>query len=144
MIDWCVQCADAGCIMTKRKDLKHRMFAYIFVRIMKDALVMYQELNLLKRLRNDDESWTTVWVLDKMFYKNFIFKKSVEQIIGKTWFRKSYWSFMRYMIAENVTDIDLWNDYNFKTVVLKSGEIYFMFSLRKTGGCVRKNMCINV
>lgn len=41
---------------------------------------------------------------------------------------------MRHMIAESATDIDLWNDYNFKVDVLKSGEIYFMFGLKKVRG----------
>lgn len=132
MIDWCVQCADAGCILSHHKDKKHRMFAYIFVRIMKDALAICQESVLLKRLRNDDETYTTVWVLDERFYKNFIYKEPVGEIIGKFWFKKSYWSFMRHMIAESRTDIDLWNSYKFKVYILDNGEVHFEFTDKLT------------
>lgn len=130
MIDWCVQCADAGCILSHHKDKKHRMFAYIFVRIMKDALAMFQEPAMFQRIRNDDETYTTVWVLDKRFYNKFVYKEPVDEIIGKFWFRKSYWSFMRHLIAESVRDINLWNDYNFR-VEFGKGAVYFMFGRKK-------------
>lgn len=130
MIDWCVQCADAGCILSHHKDKKHRMFVYIFVRIMKDALAMFQEPVLFQRVLNDDETYTTVWALDKRFYNKFIYKEPVGEIIGKLWFRKSYWSFMRHMIAESVRDIDLWNDYDFR-VEFGKGTVYFMFGRKK-------------
>lgn len=81
MIDWCVQCAGAGCILSHHKDKKHRMFAYIFVRIIKDALSMYQEPVLLKRLYNDNDNPTNVWVLDEKFYKSFIYKEPVDRLL---------------------------------------------------------------
>lgn len=131
MIDWCVQCADVGCLLSHHKDKKHRMFAYIFVRIMKDVLAMHQESALLKRLYNDNDNPTNVWVLDERFYKSFICKEPVGEIIGKFWFRKSYWSFMRHLIAESVSDINLWNDYSFIVEFGATGTVYFMFGKKK-------------
>lgn len=37
---------------------------------------------------------------------------------------------MRHMIAESVSDINLWNDYNFKVEFVK-GAVYFIFGRKR-------------
>lgn len=122
MIDWCIQCADAGCILTNHKDTKHRLFAYVFVRIMKDALIEHKETTFFEELGN-----THIWCLDNKFYKEYIMDEPIGFILNRLWFKKSYWSFMRHVISESVMDVDFWNDYKFKVTIEDDGEVYFFF-----------------
>lgn len=132
MIDWCIHCADAGCITTKHKDRLHRLFAYVFVRIMKDALIENDEEFFFEKFDDKKESDKQItYVLKSRFYNLFIYDEPIGMILGKLWFRKSCWSFMRHMITDSVTVVDLWNDYNFKVNIDKSGEIHFVFRLKK-------------
>lgn len=131
MIDWCVKCADMGCFMTRHKDMKHRLFTYSFMRIMKDALVANQESSYFNRLKRDDK-WLDIFVLDAKFYKSFIqYEIPIGQIIGKCWFKKSYWSFMHHMIDEAYPEMRYWADYKMDVDVGEEGNVMFLFSKKK-------------
>lgn len=99
---------------------------------MKDALIENDEEFFFEKFDDKKESDKQItYVLKSRFYNLFIYDEPIGMILGKLWFRKSYWSFMRHMIADSVTAADLWNGYNFKVNTDKSGEIYFVFNLRK-------------
>lgn len=99
---------------------------------MKDALTMHQESVLLKRLYDNNGNLTNVWALDEKFYKDFIYKEPVGEIIGKFWFKKSYWSFMRHMIEINVSED--FQKQHFNVYVMKNGEVNFDFGNGRKNG----------
>lgn len=127
MIDWCMQCADVGCFRTKHKDLKHRMFAYVFVRIVKDALLQCSENTFFKRVPSKDNH-KDIYILDEKFYNEYVLYEVVGYITENIWLKKSYWSFMRHMIADSRTDVNLWRDYKFNVNVFENGEVRFEFT----------------
>lgn len=133
MIDWCVSCADAGCILANQRDMKHRAFAYIFVRIMKDVV---EKGDYFYRFKNPNGTATNIWHLSEKFYKDFIENEVVGQLIGKRWFKKSYWKFMRHLIEESEPNM-IRGMYNFKVMVFKDkdneiyGSVNFLFGKKR-------------
>lgn len=125
MIDWCIDCADAGCIFTKHRDFKHRDFAYMFVRVMKDALLASTESEFFGK---ENDSGSDTFILHAKFYKTFIESAAIGQIIGKRWFKKSYWAFMKHMIDDACPSMKYWTDYKMKVEASKDGSVKFIFS----------------
>lgn len=131
MIDWCIQCADAGCVLTGHKDFKHRDFAYMFVRIMKDALSVSIEPEFFERETAKDGKWSDTFALHEKFYGAFIKDQWIGQIIGKRWFKKSYWTFMKHMIDEAWPNMKYLSDYKMKVEIDKNGCVRFKFSKKR-------------
>lgn len=135
-VDWCIACADAGCILTKRKNIKYRLFTYSFIRIMKDVLMNHKENEYFYRLKNQmgidkKTTFTNIWILDEKFYQEYIKNTTLEDIVSKVWFNPKYWTFMRHLISDSYTGVNLWKNYTFKVWTSKSGDVYFMFGNKK-------------
>lgn len=128
MIDWCIQCADAGCVLAKKKNIKYRLFAYAFTRIMKDALSIATESEFFERETAKDGGWSDTFILHENFYKTFIESATIGQIIGKRWFKKSYWAFMKHMIDDAWPNMKYWSDYKMNVEIDKYGCVLFIFS----------------
>lgn len=128
MIDWCIQCADTGCVLTKHKDESHRDFAYMFIRIMKDALSVSIEPEFFERETTKDSGRSDTFILHEKFYGAFIKDQWISQIIGKRWFKKSYWAFMKHMIDDAWPNMKYWTDYKMKVEIDKYGCVRFIFN----------------
>lgn len=127
MIDWCVDCADVGCIFTKHRDKSHRDFAFMFIRTMKDALSVSIESEFFERETAKDGGWSDTFILHENFYKTFIESAIIGWIIGKRWFKKSYWAFMKHMIDDAWPNMKYWSDYKMKVEIDKDGCVRFKF-----------------
>lgn len=133
MIDWCVSCADAGCILAGHRDMKHRAFAYIFIRIMKDII---EKGDYFYQFKNLDGTETNIWHLDEKFYKELVENEVVGQFIGKRWFKPSYWKFMQHIIEESELKL-IRGMYDFKVQIFKHkddkiyGSVNFLFGKKR-------------
>lgn len=93
-IDWCTSCADAACLLTDSSSEMQRMFAYIVVRVMKDALSVKKASALYSIVANDS---IAIMTISKSFYADFI---SDIAFMKEAWEDELYWTFMAEMLAE--------------------------------------------
>lgn len=88
-----------------------------------EALRLYRDC-----MRNAVSEKDFTSYLDEKFYNEYILYEVVGYITENIWLKKSYWSFMRHMIADSRTDVNLWRDYKFNVNIFENGEIHFEFT----------------
>lgn len=93
-IDWCVQCADAACLLSGSKFEGQRMFAYIVVRCMKDAMSMKNAAYWYDIIANDN---VAIMTISSHFYSDII---GVLDFMKDCWHDEEYWKFMEVMLAD--------------------------------------------
>lgn len=93
-IDWCTQCADAACLLSGSKFEGQRMFAYIVVRCMKDALSLKDGHYWYDIVANGNAAIMTI---SSHFYNDVI---GVLDFMKDCWHDEEYWKFMEVMLAD--------------------------------------------
>lgn len=93
-IDWCVQCADAACLLSGSKFEGQRMFAYIVVRCMKDAMSMKNAAYWYDIIANDN---VAIMTISSHFYSDII---GVLDFMKDCWHDEEYWKFIEVMLAD--------------------------------------------
>lgn len=93
-INWCVQCADAACLLSGSKFEGQRMFAYIVVRCMKDAMSMKNAAYWYDIVANDN---VAIMTISSHFYSDII---GVLDFMKDCWHDEEYWKFMEVMLAD--------------------------------------------
>lgn len=128
VIDWCPNCAIAGCDLAHQKSFSKKAFAYIFVRICKaipnictDIIECYidEDFSIDKESQQLCSNNIKI-IIPREFYEDY-FKDSV---LEKEWFRKSNWKFMKHFIEENLIDVAPYKPVSIKNYKKMDIDIY--------------------